>query len=169
MLEYVHSPVDYNSIIIINLGMTEEFCKSSEELNWPGTYSRCFDSEVFLKFSWTALNEERECVALCSVVLECHLVPSTSDLRVWVLLLPPFILGTLGCSHQNYRHLVGLPGRVIHKTRGQTPMPLVAFEPVIPVFERAKEFHGLQRFRDNCDRPMKDSKDRARICIKVSI
>jgi hypothetical protein len=55
--------------------------------------------------------------------------------------------------------LVGLLGRVISPSQGrylhrttqtqnksrQTSMPLVGFEPTIPVFERAKAFHALDR------------------------
>jgi hypothetical protein len=42
---------------------------------------------------------------------------------------------------------------VATQKHGQTSMPLVRFEPTIPVFERAKTA------RDHRDRPMKNSKD----------
>jgi hypothetical protein len=54
-----------------------------------------------------------------------------------------------------YTQLVGLLGRGISPSQGrylqnntqctQTSMPLVAFEPTTPVFERAKTVHALDR------------------------
>jgi hypothetical protein len=59
----------------------------------------------------------------------------------------------------NLRHSVGLLGRGISPTQGryvhwttqtknkrrQTSIPCVGFEPTIPVFERSRTFHALDR------------------------
>jgi hypothetical protein len=80
-----------------------------------------------------------------------------------LLLLLPFILGPLVCSlseliwnYGSYRQFVGPLGRVIspvarplltqeytQKTRGQTSIPRVGFQPTIPVLQQAKSFHAF--------------------------
>jgi hypothetical protein len=82
----------------------------------------------------------------------CSHLEHTASLKHFVLLL--FL---------NQRHSVGFLGRVISPSQGryltqtqnkqkQTPMLRVGFEPTIPVFERAKTVHALDRARGHCDR-----------------
>jgi hypothetical protein len=67
-------------------------------------------------------------------------------------------LGSLACSHSELinseimnsldewstrRKAATYTGQLKRKKRRQTSLPLVGFEPTIPVFERAKTFHTL--------------------------
>jgi hypothetical protein len=81
-------------------------------------------------------------------------------------LILPFVLDPLACSHQKQSgtmHHIETVGRspwnsdepcrkaatyteqYKQKKRGQTSMPRVGFKPAIPMFERAKTFHALDR------------------------
>jgi hypothetical protein len=89
-----------------------------------------------------------------------------SHSELFLLLLMPFVLGPLTYlppeliwNYGSYKHLVGLLGRGIspsqdrylhrrkqkQKEREQTSMPLVGFEPTVPVFEWVKTCRGLDR------------------------
>jgi hypothetical protein len=120
------------------------------ETRWcvTGTCENTFQFHYNKNLSYSRNMET--CLTLAEL---CFTVSSSSS---YILVAPTWSIGnpwnaSFHFSFFNLRQSVGLLGRGISPSQGryltqtQTAMPRVGFEPTIPVFERAKTFHALDR------------------------